>query len=73
MAHNPGYLRWTTCFTVTIAVSLVTKPRAASDLKGLVYSMTPKVRETGSAWYQRPVPLAVIVGAVTIAINIYFW
>lgn len=64
---------WTTCFTVTIAVSFVTKPRAASDLKGLVYSMTPKVREAGTAWYRRPVPLAVIVGAVTIAINIYFW
>jgi SSS family solute:Na+ symporter len=64
---------WTTCFAVTIGVSLVTKPRAAADLKGLVYSMTPRIREEGLAWYKRPVVLAVIVGAVTLAINIYFW
>ncbi len=29
-------------FIVTIAVSLVTKPRAESELVGLVYSLTPK-------------------------------
>jgi SSS family solute:Na+ symporter len=64
---------WTTCFFVTIGVSLVTKPRSAEDLNGLVYSMTPRVRETGLAWYNRPVLLAVIVGAVALAINVYFW
>jgi hypothetical protein len=35
--------------------------------------MTPRVRETGLAWYNRPVLLAVLVGAVTLAINVYFW
>jgi SSS family solute:Na+ symporter len=64
---------WTTCFFVTIGVSLVTRPRAPEDLKGLVYSMTPRVREAGLAWYNRPVLLAVIVGAVALAINVYFW
>jgi SSS family solute:Na+ symporter len=64
---------WTTCFFVTIGVSLVTRPRAPEDLKGLVYSMTPRLRETGLPWYHRPVLLAVLVGAVALAINVYFW
>ena len=46
--------RGRTCFVVTIAVSLVTTPRSAEDMKGLVYSLTPKIREEGLAWYLRP-------------------
>jgi SSS family solute:Na+ symporter len=64
---------WTTCFAVTIAVSLVTTPRSAEAMKGLVYSLTPKVREEGLAWYLRPGILAAIVGAVAVMINVYFW
>ena len=64
MARNfwGAFIAWIVCFVVTIAVSAVTKPRALDDLKGLVYSMTPRVRETGLAWYNRPAVLAVIVG-----------
>ena len=64
---------WSACFVVTITVSLVTKPRMAEELKGLVYSLTPKITEEGVAWYRRPALLAVIVGALTIALNVYFW
>ncbi len=40
------------CFVVTVAVSLVTRPRAEKDLKGLVYSLTPRLRpEAGERWY----------------------
>jgi solute:Na+ symporter, SSS family len=63
---------WSTCFVVTILVSLFTKPKDAADLKGLVYSLTPKIRESGLPWYQRPVTLAVIVGAMAIALNLIF-
>ena len=45
---------WTTCFVITILVSLATKPKADSELKGLVYSLTPKPSEEGLAWYQKP-------------------
>ena len=31
-----------TCFVVTIVVSLVTRPRPAEELRGLVYSLTPR-------------------------------
>ena len=58
---------------MTIAVSAVTKPRALDDLKGLVYSMTPRVRETGPRWYHRPTVLAVIVGVMALAFNVVFW
>jgi SSS family solute:Na+ symporter len=63
---------WSACFIVTIAVSLVTKPKAEGELTGLVYSLTPKiVRETGP-WYMRPVVLGVIMIAATIALNLIF-
>ena len=63
---------WSACFAVTIAVSLMTKPKAESDLTGLVYSLTPKiVRETGP-WYMRPVVLGVIMIAATVVLNLLF-
>ena len=36
---------WTTCFVVTIIVSLVTRPREEEELVGLVYSLTPRPRK----------------------------
>ena len=36
---------WVTCFVVTIVVSLLTRARDPEELRGLVYSMTPKPRE----------------------------
>ena len=64
---------WCSCFVVTIVVSLVTKPRDPADLKGLVYSLTPRITEEGVAWYRRPAVLAVVVGVLTIGLNVYFW
>ena len=62
---------WTACFVITILVSIVTAPRAESDLKGLVYSLTARIRESG-AWYERPAFLGVIVIALLIALNLIF-
>ena len=64
---------WSTCFVVTIVVSLVTSPRRREDLEGLVYSLTPRIREDEQAWYRRPAVLAVVVGGLTILLNVYFW
>jgi len=62
---------------VSIAVSLVTRPREESELRGLVYSLTPKdsLRDEhhGSyAWYQTPTTLAGIGLVLVIALNIAF-
>ena len=64
---------WTTCFVVTILVSLVTRPRAPEELRGLVYGLTPKPVDTAIAWYERPVTLAVVVLAVTVILNAVFF
>ncbi|AIJ21476.1 sodium:solute symporter family protein [Amycolatopsis methanolica] len=63
---------------VSVAVTMVTKPREASELTGLVYSLTPreslKRSTTGedAGWYRNPGLLAGIVLVLTIALNIAF-
>ncbi len=59
-------------FIVTIAISLITKPRPEPELIGLVYSLTPKPVETHLSWYQKPATLAVAVLAILIVLNLVF-
>ncbi|WP_309604427.1 sodium:solute symporter family protein [Phenylobacterium sp.] len=63
---------WSAGFAVTVAVSLVTKPKPQEDLVGLVYSMTPKVQHTHGAWYMRPVTLGVIMIVGVVVLDIVF-
>jgi SSS family solute:Na+ symporter len=69
---------WTAIFAfsvnliVTIAVSLVTKPREESELVGLVYSLTPKPVEHHLSWYQKPATLAIAVLAMLVILNLVF-
>jgi SSS family solute:Na+ symporter len=69
---------WTAIFAfsvnllVTIAVSLITKPRPEPELVGLVYSLTPKPVETHLSWYQKPATLAIAVLAILIVLNLVF-
>ncbi len=63
---------WTTCFVITILVSLVTKPKADSELKGLVYSLTPKPSEEGLSWYQKPGIVGIGVLVLILALNLIF-
>jgi SSS family solute:Na+ symporter len=64
---------WSTCFVVTILVSLVTRPKPESELTSLVYGLTDLPHEAGVPWYKRPAPLAIAVGAVCILLNLIFW
>jgi solute:Na+ symporter, SSS family len=75
MAQNfwTAIYAWTTCFVVTILVSLATKPRRDEELVGLVYSLTKRPEEGHLAWYQRPAVLGVLVLALTAALNVIFW
>jgi SSS family solute:Na+ symporter len=74
MAQNfwGAIIAWTTCFVVTIVVSLFTRPRPREELKGLVYSMTPRITEPGVPWHRRPAALGVIVLVVAVLLNLYF-
>ncbi len=75
MAQNFRAAMWAfgACFVVTVLISLAT-PRNKSDeeLKGLVYSLTPKIKDHDVPWYRQPVTLGVIVLAITIALNMIF-
>lgn len=64
---------WVTCFGVTILTSLITKPRPTTELQGLVYGLTPIPHDQGVPWYQRPVPLAVVVLGLTVLLNLVFF
>jgi len=64
---------WTTCFVLTILISLATRrTKTDEELKGLVYSLTPKPKAEDEPWYMRPVVLGVIILGVALALNIIF-
>jgi SSS family solute:Na+ symporter len=75
MAQNfwTAIFAWTICFITTIVVSWLTQPRPPEELKGLVYSLTSKVRDTGLAWYEKPSTLGVVVLGLLIFLNVIFW
>jgi SSS family solute:Na+ symporter len=64
---------WTTCFVVTIVVSLFTAPREDRELVGLVYSLTERQKGADGAWYSRPAVLGVVVLAMAVVLNLLFW
>jgi SSS family solute:Na+ symporter len=63
---------WTSCFLVTVLVSLLTKPRPPEQLRGLVYGLTEVPHDDGVSWYLKPASVAVLVIAVLLALNIWF-
>jgi SSS family solute:Na+ symporter len=76
MAQNfwAAIYAWSACFVVTIVVSLITaKNKTDDELRGLVYSLTPRIKEEGLVWYKQPAVLGVIVLIAALALNIIFW
>ena len=76
-----AFLAASTAFVVDIVLSvlvtLVTKPKPASELKGLVWSETPREDlvdpdEAAMPWYQRTIPLAGIALAMVVVLNFAF-
>jgi SSS family solute:Na+ symporter len=63
---------FSTCFVVTVVVSMMTAPRAEKELEGLVYGLTKIKHDEGAKWYQRPAPLAILVSVLVIVLNIWF-
>jgi len=64
---------FTTCFVVTIAVSLMTRARSDEEMKGLVYSLTPIQKDTDEPWHRRPAALGAVVLVAALALNLLFW
>ena len=66
---------FTGCFVGTMIISLATAPNRTDDeLRGLVYSLTEKVRDDrNTPWYARPAALGGVVLTLTIGLNLIFW
>ncbi|MCL5097576.1 MAG: Na+/galactose cotransporter, partial [Candidatus Omnitrophica bacterium] len=65
---------WATTFVVTILVSLSTRPLKSNvDLRGLVYSLTPRLKEHGVPWFKKPAILGIVVLAIALVLNLFFW
>lgn len=64
---------WTVNFFTTIFVSLVTRPKPDDELRGLVYSLTPRPPKTQQPWYLRVWPLGLLLLIITIILNIIFF
>ena len=79
--QGAAFLAASTAFVVdivlSVVVSLATKPKPVEELRGLVYSETPKEERTdpneaGYPWYRRTLPLAGVALAMVIVLNVIF-
>jgi len=62
------------CFTLTVGISLATKrTKTDEELKGLVYSMTPRLKDDERHWILRPAVLGSILLACCVVLNVIFW
>lgn len=66
-------MSWIANFTMTIVVSLFTKPKPEASLKGLVYSLTVKPTYKEEKWYKRVAPLGLLLIIITIILNLIFF
>lgn len=75
MAVNMYSALWSllVCMSITIIVSLFTKPKSDEELKDLVYGLTKIPDEGPCPWYRRPVLWGIVVMVVLVVINIIFW
>jgi SSS family solute:Na+ symporter len=64
---------WSACFGLTVLISLLTRrTKSDEELKGLVYSLTPKPKSEDEAWYKRPVLVGVLVMIAVVILNLLF-
>jgi solute:Na+ symporter, SSS family len=61
------------CVTVTVVVSLMTKPKPDAELTGLVYGLTEVPSIGDVPLYEKPIFWAVVVAVVLVILNIVMW
>ncbi len=72
-AFNIAWIAFVTCFIITTVVSMFTKPKPEETLVGLVYSLTPRQKDSAKVWYKNPLVLGIIILLVTLVLNIVFY
>jgi len=76
MAQNfwTAIYAFTTALVITLVITLLTKKlKTDEELKGLVYSLTPKIKDDSKHWYQTPGFMAIVVGVIALVLSIIFW
>jgi SSS family solute:Na+ symporter len=75
MAENMYRGLWSLliCVIVTVAVSLVTKPKPEGELTNLVYGLTPLPSEGAYPLLRRPAFWAGVVAVALVVINVVLW
>ncbi|MBS1823071.1 MAG: sodium:solute symporter family protein [Acidobacteria bacterium] len=64
---------WLVCVIVTVAVSMMTKPKTDEELQGLVYGATVIPDDGAMSVWQKPIFWAGVVAVVFIALNVIFF
>ena len=79
--QGAAFLAAATAFVVdvvlSVLVSMVTRPKPVGELKGLVWSETPREDlvdpdEASYPWYRRTLPLAGVALAMVVVLNLAF-
>ncbi len=77
MAQNfwTAIIAFTVSTVVTVGLTYLTKQKKSEeDLRGLVYSLTPREADDSHLpWYERPSGMAILVGVICIVLTIMFW
>jgi SSS family solute:Na+ symporter len=75
MAENIYRAMWSLIVNVlvTVAVSLVTKPKPDRELVNLVYGLTDLAPAGHFSFFKRPITWAAAVAVGFIALNVWFW
>ena len=65
---------FSSCLILTALISFATpRTKTDADLKGLVYSLTPKIKDHEQPFFQRPAVLGVILLICCVILNFIFW
>ncbi len=65
---------FTVCLVLTWGISIVTRrTKSDEELKGLVYSLTPKLRDDDQPFYLRPAVIGTVLLIACVVLNVIFW
>jgi len=76
MAQNfwTAIYAFSTSTIITVVLSLLTKKQKSdAELTGLVYSLTPRLKEEHVVWYKRTNTLAILVLILVTILSILYW
>ena len=72
-AFNIAGIAFIVCFIMTALISGFTRRKPDNELVGLVYSLTPKTKDSTKVWYKNPLWLGVLVLIITLVLNIILY